>query len=169
MIKIFIVDKSGSKSCNNDLVYYVVAEENSLLMREKAVKLYNQILTSDLSKEVKIYNKIKESNLYTIFVESLLLLNYRFEKYKSKKSSILKITYQNPELINLSMIEGVFIARDLVNEPLSFLTANQLAKEIKKHSKKSFFTLETLKEKQIKDLKMGSFVSEQRVCKPLQF
>ena len=159
MIKIFIVDKSGSKSCNNDLVYYVVAEENSLLMREKAVKLYNQILTSDLSKEVKIYNKIKESSLYTIFVESLLLLNYRFEKYKSKKSSILKITYQNPELINLSMIEGVFIARDLVNEPLSFLTANQLAKEIKKYSKKSFFTLETLKEKQIKDLKMGGVLS----------
>ena len=62
MIKIFIVDKSGPKSCNNDLVYYVVAEENSLLMREKAVKLYNQILSSDLSKEVKIYNKIKESS-----------------------------------------------------------------------------------------------------------
>ena len=81
MIKIFIVDKLDSKSCNNDLVYYVVAKENSLLMREKAVKLYNQILTSDLSKEVNIYNKIKESNLYTIFVESLLLLNYRFEKY----------------------------------------------------------------------------------------
>ena len=98
-------------------------------------------------------------------MESLLLLNYRFEKYKSKKSSILKITYQNPELINLSMIEGVFIARDLVNEPLSFLTANQLAKEIKKYSKKSFFTLETLKEKQIKDLKMGGFISNR--VKPL--
>jgi len=159
MIKIYIVDKSNLKLCNNDLVYYVIAENNSFKMREKALKIYNKILSSDLSKEVNIYNQIKESNLYTIFVESILLLNYKFEKYKSKKSSILKITYQNPELINKSMIEGVFIARDLVNEPLSFLTAKQLAKEIKKYSKKSFFKLETLNEKKIRDLEMGGVLS----------
>ena len=51
MIKIFIVDKSGSKSCNNDLVYYVVAEENSLLMREKAVKLRSEEHTSELQSQ----------------------------------------------------------------------------------------------------------------------
>ena len=159
MIKIYIVDKSNLKLCNNDLVYYVIAENNSFKMREKALKIYNKILSSDLSKEVNIYNQIKESSLYTIFVESILLLNYKFEKYKSKKSSILKITYQNPELINKSMIEGVFIARDLVNEPLSFLTAKQLAKEIKKYSKKSFFKLETLNENKIRDLEMGGVLS----------
>ena len=159
MIKIYIVDKSNLKPCNNDLVYYVVGENSSLKMREKALKIYNQILSSDLSKEVNIYNQIKKSNLYAIFVESILLLNYKFEKYKSKKSSILKITYQNSNLINKSMIEGVFIARDLVNEPLSFLTADQLAKEIKKYSKKSFFKLETLSEKKIKDLEMGGVLS----------
>ena len=159
MIKIYIVDKSNLKLCNNDLVYYVIAENNSFKMREKALKIYNKILSSDLSKEVNIYNQIKEGNLYTIFVESILLLNYKFEKYKSKKSLILKITYQNPELINKSMIEGVFIARDLVNEPLSFLTAKQLAKEIKKYSKKSFFKLETLNEKKIRDLEMGGVLS----------
>ena len=159
MIKIYIVDKSNLKPRKNDLVYYVIAENNSFKMREEALKVYNKILSSDLSKEVNIYNQIKESNLYTIFVESILLLNYKFEKYKSKKSSILKITYQNPELINKSMIEGVFIARDLVNEPLSFLTAKQLAKEIKKYSKKSFFKLETLNEKKIRDLGMGGVLS----------
>ena len=159
MIKIYIVDKSNLKPRKNDLVYYVIAENNSFKMREEALKIYNKILSSDLSKEVNIYNQIKESNLYTIFVESILLLNYKFEKYKSKKSLILKITYQNPELINKSMIEGVFIARDLVNEPLSFLTAKQLAKEIKKYSKKSFFKLETLNEKKIRDLGMGGVLS----------
>ena len=159
MIKIYIVNKSNLKPCKNDLVYYVIAENNSFKMREEALKIYNKILSSDLSKEVNIYNQIKESTLYTIFVESILLLNYKFEKYKSKKSSILKITYQNPELINKSMIEGVFIARDLVNEPLSFLTAKQLAKEIKKYSKKSSFKLETLNEKKIRDLEMGGVLS----------
>ena len=159
MIKIYIVDKSNLKPCNNDLVYYVTAENNSRKMREKALKTYNHILSSDLSNVVNVYNQIKESNLYTVFVESLLLLNYKFEKYKSKKSVIFKITYQNPELINQSMIEGVFIARDLVNEPLSFLTAKQLAKEIKTYSKKSPFKIETLNEKKIRDLAMGGVLS----------
>ena len=74
-------------------------------MREKAIKIYKQILSADLSKSIHIYNQIKENNLYSIFVESFLLLNYKFDKYKSKKHPLFKISYQNPKLINTSMIE----------------------------------------------------------------
>tara|TARA_B100001029_G_C15062341_1_gene459642 strand:- start:1435 stop:2733 length:1299 start_codon:yes stop_codon:yes gene_type:complete len=159
MIKIYIVDKSNIKPCNNDLIYYVLTEKNSRKMREKAIKIYKQILSADLSKSIHIYNQIKENHLYSIFVESFLLFNYKFDKYKSKKSPRFKISYQNPKLVNMSMIEGVCIARDLVNEPLSFLTAQQLTKEIKKYSKNSFFKLETLNEKKIRDLAMGGVLS----------
>jgi len=159
MIKIYIVDKSNKKLCDHDLIYYVIADNNSRKMREKAIKTYKKIVSADLSKSIHIYNQIKENNLYSIFVETFLLLNYKFDKYKSKKQPLFKISYQNPKLINTSLIEGVCIARDLVNEPLSFLTAQQLAKEIKKYSKNSFFKVETLNEKKIRDLAMGGVLS----------
>ena len=47
----------------------------------------------------------------------------------------------------------------MVNEPLSFLTAVQLSKEIKKFSKSSSYKLKVLNQKKIESLSMGGVLS----------
>jgi leucyl aminopeptidase len=53
----------------------------------------------------------------------------------------------------------VYLARNLVNEPLSFLNTRQLCEEVKKISKEAGFKLEILGKKQIQSLKMGGLLA----------
>ena len=56
-------------------------------------------------------------------------------------------------------VKGAFIARDLVNEPLSHLNAEKLSSRIEDLSKDAGFKLEVFNEKKIKQLKMGGVLS----------
>ena len=58
-----------------------------------------------------------------------------------------------------NLIEGVFIARDLVNEPVVHLTAEQLAKEIVALGKEAGFDTEVFGKQKIKSLKMGGLLA----------
>ena len=75
----------------------------------------------------------KSSIIYDAFLEGLYLSNYEFGKYKTNSNSnLLKIKTKCNSIINESSILGNYIARDLVNEPLSYLTAVKLSSIIKK-------------------------------------
>jgi leucyl aminopeptidase len=64
------------------------------------------------------------------------------------------------ELNELNIVsEANFIARDLINEPLSFLTAVQLSAEIKKNGKAAGFKVEVFEKKKIQSLKMGGLLA----------
>lgn len=102
------------------------------------------------------------------FTEGLLLTSYRFVKHKTKDvkpTSLEKVVVVADnissdaidELENLA--EGVFLARDLVNEPQSHLDALQLADEFKKMSKEAGFEIEILHKKKIESLKMGGLLA----------
>ena len=60
------------------------------------------------------------------------------------------------------MLKAVCKARDLVNEPLSFLTANQLALEFEKMGQDSGFGTEVFNKRKIEALKMGGLLAVNR-------
>ncbi len=98
-----------------------------------------------------LYDLLKQENIRIIeitgnqnpdiliaFLEGLLLSCYSFLKYKKQKNSYfleeIRIIHDDitevsiTELTNL--VKAVFFARHLVNEPLSYLTAECLSREI---------------------------------------
>lgn len=116
--------------------------------------------------EIQNYSTVK--NAETFFIEGLLLSNYSFLKYKkdkkNKQRKLKKVIVINPhnadELKELSILcESVFLARDLVNEPVSFLTAVQLSKEIQKIGNASGLKVEVFNKKKIESLKMGGLLA----------
>jgi len=101
------------------------------------------------------------------FAEGIALGSYQFLKYfsdKSKRKNSLQTIYvdtpdkQAIKELNAA-IAGVYKARDLVNEPVNFLTAVQLAKEAVKAGEKVGFKVEVLNKKKIETLKMGGLLA----------
>ena len=120
-------------------------------------------------KQVCIADLSYEESLIYAYTEGLALSNYQFLKYLSKAdeeqnslrtlhihSNVLK-KKQIDELKHL--VRGVFMARDLVNEPLSFLTALQLSTEIEKMGKDAGFNVEVLHKNKIESLRMGGLLA----------
>lgn len=98
--------------------------------------------------------------------EGLALSAYQFDKYLSKpgKYQFKKITltgkiHKNDIEVLSNTIEGTFVARTLVNEPVCYLTAEKLSKEIEKLSKKAGFKFEYFTKKKIESLKMGGLLA----------
>ena len=172
MIKIYLLDK---KSNLKQTIHkeYVYLPKSFFEIRKEAVKIHKwlksieqrhglNICGQKYSLDIEIINQSKNEQGAAVFMESIFLLNYRFDKYQKLKKPRFKILFKNNNLFKKEIVEGVFLARDLVNEPLSFLTANQLSKEIKKASKNAAFNLKVLGQKQIESLGMGGVLSVNR-------
>lgn len=106
------------------------------------------------------------------FAEGAALGNYQFLKYfkdrKSKQHSLDKIFVQDSalkdkELYELfSVVRATMLARDLINEPVSYLNAVQFSKEIQKAGKEFGFAVKVLQKKEITALKMGGLLGVNR-------
>lgn len=106
---------------------------------------------------------------YLAFAEGLALSNYQFLKYfspeKMEKNSLedlalVSIDLNESELERLDeLVRAVYHTRDLVNEPLSFLTAEQLAKEVSDLGADAGFEVEVFNKKKIESLKMGGLLA----------
>jgi leucyl aminopeptidase len=104
-----------------------------------------------------------------VLAEGIELSNYRFDKYLSEKKKVsleeVKVCGDvcKKEVARLnSLVKGVFIARDIVNEPLSYMTAKKLAETIEEVGKSCGFKTEILDKKQIESLKMGGLLAVNR-------
>ncbi len=102
------------------------------------------------------------------FLEGLALANYQFRRYRSNgdgKFSLESLRFPASTLTagalkELEIIVSATVkARDLVNEPLSFLTATQLGKEFQKLGKQAGFSVSVLNEKKIQELGMGGLLA----------
>ena len=172
MIKIYLLDKKSNLKSETHKEY--VCLPNSFLeIRKEAVKIYKWLQAIEqrhvqnlygqkYSLGINIINQSKNEQGAAVFLESIFLLNYRFDKYQKIKKPRFKISFKKNNIFKKEIVEGVFLARDLVNEPLSFLTANQLSKEIKKASKNSAFNLKVLSQKHMESLGMGGVLSVNR-------
>lgn len=115
-------------------------------------------------------NDLSLNEHYTYyFTEGFILSSYQFLKYKTKhniKPNVLKQLKIVDSCIGAKQLnelkhiaDGVCFARDLVNEPLNYLTAPQLGKEFKTMAKKGGLKVEVFNKKKIESLKMGGLLA----------
>lgn len=128
-------------------------------------KLFD-LLKAEKIEKVQLMNFCRPQ-LMVAFVEGLLLSSYSFSKYKKEKDE-----YVPKEILILdketsvrqidelqALTSAVFHARNLVNEPLSFLTATQFSAEIEKLGEEAGFSVEVFNKKKIQSLKMGGLLA----------
>lgn len=107
-----------------------------------------------------------------VLAEGIALANYTFLKYKSDAAKLTKslktlsftkgcVTVKDVKQLGLTC-EAIYKMRDLVNEPLSYLTAVQLAKDIATLGKEAGFKVTTLNKAQIVKEKMGGLLAVNR-------
>ncbi len=150
--------KTGSQ-----FIFFVKESDVKEKLRVAGHKVRTHLNKSET--EITIVSK-KEHSIYV--AEGLALSNYQFLKYfkdaTKKKYALEKINVVgkfDPNLITTlnNSIKAVLWARDMVNEPVSFLTATQLATEIKKLGEEANFSVNVLEKNQIESLKMGGLLA----------
>lgn len=120
------------------------------------------------SDKLHIVNETGNTAATLAFTEGAALANYQFLKYfkdkKEKKNSLDKIFVQDSKLDDSALlelnnlVEATLLARDLVNEPVSYLTAEQFSKEMQKAGKQYGFSVKVLHKKDIEALGMGGLL-----------
>jgi leucyl aminopeptidase len=108
---------------------------------------------------------------YTI-AEGMALANYQFLKYRTEAKKItntlarIHFTKQSITLKDLEQLDAsvtaIYRARTLVNEPLNYLSAVQLSKEIAAMGKEAGFKVTVLNKDRIEKEKMGGILSVNR-------
>ncbi|PKP51274.1 MAG: peptidase M17 [Bacteroidetes bacterium HGW-Bacteroidetes-12] len=150
---------------SHTLFVILCEKENDYKTAEK-IRISASILLNYLNtKKIASATLIGATEKTLPFIEGLALANYQFLKYYSDKkiNSFKTISYFSEKPININEIETIVkatnYARDLVNEPLSFLTAVQLSKEIQKLGKEAGFKVEVFNKSKIEALKMGGLLA----------
>ncbi|MES2689155.1 MAG: leucyl aminopeptidase [Bacteroidota bacterium] len=124
-------------------------------------------INSHKYESIQLKSLIENDHLLLAIAEGCALTNYQFLKYKSEKekNTLADIYIASTELKKRNVAEVEIItdavckARDLVNEPQSYLDAPTFANEMKSLGKKAGFTTEVLNKKQIETLKMGGLLA----------
>jgi len=120
---------------------------------------------------VAVSNATGVTSIVKSFLEGLALSNYSFLKYVTKEKtekSLKKILVDKSSLDKAAVdelntvVDAVYRAKTLVNEPVMFLTAVQLGAEIKAIAKEAGIKAEVFDKKKIESLKMGGLLSVNR-------
>jgi leucyl aminopeptidase len=114
-----------------------------------------------------IQSEWESSELLLAFLEGYQLGAYRFNKYKTEKkeNSIKELLVQSDHISDKeiqelqNLVRAVYYARDLVNEPVITLTAEELAKEIQSTGKASGFKVDVFNLSKIRSFKMGGLLA----------
>lgn len=139
--------------------------------RKAGFDLHKQLIDHGVE-AVTIVNEGVEAEESIAFAEGLALTNYQFLKYLSeerkKQHPLQEIGLYDQKLSEdhisklENLVHAVYMTRDLVNEPLSFLTAEQLSTEIEKMGLASGFSVEVFHKAKIESLKMGGLLAVNR-------
>lgn len=105
------------------------------------------------------------------FVEGMILRNYQFNKYKSKKEHQNTLTtiavyskeLTTEELTKLSIVtDAVTRCRTFINEPYCYLTAETFSKEVVELANEAGIKVEVMNKSKIIALKMGGLLAVNR-------
>ncbi|MGC9470847.1 MAG: leucyl aminopeptidase family protein [Bacteroidales bacterium] len=156
------------------LVALCTEQENLPARLENSRKLgtrVRKILSGAQIRECSLVDSTGDPKLVMAFLEGMVLSGYQFLKYftgkekEKRKYSLEKCTVACPDIPAGDfqsfryLLEGVYAARDLVNEPLSYLTAEQLGKEFEKLGTEAGFQVEVFNKKKIESLRMGGLLA----------
>lgn len=120
-------------------------------------------------KAVSLVDRTSSKDYTLAYIEGFLLSNYQFLKYfkdaDKKQYSLSDLAVCSHEIKQEMLDElvntgnAVYEARTLVNEPLSYLTAEELSKEIERISKDAGFSFEYFDKAKIEELEMGGLLA----------
>ncbi len=163
-----VIDKAGTV-----LVYQPLAGGSNKHKLNEAARKSGAMLASGFNSNklssvtVADGNGNKEAML--AFVEGMLLGGYQFLRYREDAAkerntlsqiNILCTKINTKDLDQLQIVsDATCRARTLVNEPVSFLNAVQIAKEFQKLGKEAGFSVEVFNKAKIESLKMGGLIS----------
>ena len=174
-----ILNITGVKDEIQNVIFLGLGEDEKL-NKERLRRVFGKVQKYIESlKGKKIFIEFVKSKNISIedsvraMIEGLSLSNYKFNKYKSDREKIdetdLSITIcgHNLEHKDYSdiveeskiLVETVFNARDLVNEPSNVIYPETLAEEAVKFSKRYGFEIEIINHKKIEELQMNSFLA----------
>jgi len=145
-------------------IFFFIREDNDLeKMRVSGFHIRQKLDKKEL--EITIVGSGQQT---LALAEGLYLSNYQFLKYfkdaDEREFLLEKIfilgSFSEAEIHSMNnIIKAVFWARDMVNEPSSYLSAAQLSKEIQEIGEEARFSVEVLEKKEIKKLKMGGLLA----------
>jgi leucyl aminopeptidase len=153
------------------VMVHLVKEGNEPAQREKARKAGDAMagrLNSAKRAEAQIIGLCANGVLTLALAEGASLGSYAFRKYKSdakgaptlNKISIIATEVSAKEIDELyDVCDATWTARDLVNEPVSFLNAVQLGAEIRTLAKSAGFKAEVMERSRIEALGMGGLLA----------
>lgn len=152
---LFLVNADHSK------VHHLVLESY-----RKAGALWMEAIKNDKIPELTIVGFV-DPEFTLAFAEGFLLAGYSFSRYKKEKDdfvpAVLNVVHEmiSQEQLDeiVSVVNAVWWARDLVNEPLSYLTAVRLAEEISTKGEEAGFSVEVFLKQKIESLKMGGLLA----------
>lgn len=135
----------------------------------KVLKELNNMKCSD----VLLINETSETEFILAVAEGIALGNYQFLKYfKNKnelKNSLTKINLLDKKLKQedadhlSNLVDATLLARTLINEPHSYLTATRFSEDMQKAAKQvDKLTVKVLKKADIEKLKMGGLLAVNR-------
>lgn len=137
-------------------------------MRRAANKAYQTLCDLKATEATVISTDTLETFL-PAYAEGMMMSSYQFLKYKKdggkslyslRKISIAAKKLKAEALKEVTCISGGnFLSRDLVNEPLSYLTATKFSEEIRKAGKDAGMKVTVFDKKKIETLKMGGILA----------
>jgi leucyl aminopeptidase len=136
--------------------------------RKAGYKLQVELSAHSFEKVIAFHAE-NNSQVLLAFTEGAILGSYKFTKYQKinddKKTSLKEFGLICQPLTEESIAKFVNVnkalykVRDLVNEPVSFLNAEQLSREFEEMAKESGFGIEVLNKSKIEALKMGGLIA----------
>ncbi len=159
-------------------IYLIKDDKNDAQTREslrKAGAEFHALADAYKIEEITLTHFSANEHAAYLLAEGMALASYQFLKYRkdaTQKETALKticfynksITVKQVEQLKTT-IDAVFIARNLVNEPLNYLSAEQFAKDIAALGKQAGFKVTTLNKAQITKEKMGGILAVNRGSK----
>ena len=143
--------------------FFVKSSDNN-----EKLRIAGSSVRSQLPKETEEVTIIGETEKLIYVAEGLAMSNYQFLKYfkaadklSHKLNAInLQEDVEDTSIEDLNnVLKAVFWARDMVNEPVSYLSAVKLSEEIETLANDSELKVEVLEKTKIETLKMGGLLA----------
>jgi leucyl aminopeptidase len=147
----------------NQFIFFVKEDQT----KEK-LRIAGHTVRTKLPKEATTISIEGKKDNSLVVAEGLALSNYQFLKYykdadaKKYKLETIQVIgkFEKEQITKLNnTLKSVLWARDMVNEPVSFLTATQLSKEIELLGQEAGFDVQVLEKSKIEALKMGGLLA----------
>ena len=136
--------------------------------RQQAFQLHSLLSKEDI-RELQLATHDPDPDYALAFLEGLILSSYTFSKYKTEKKDKKSVPEQievaisaaeNEQLQEIKVLaHATMVARDLVNEPVIYLSATQFSRELERLGGEAGFHTEVFEESKIQSLKMGGLLA----------